>query len=103
MTVTVLTDQNYEEQFSATKTTKYVIDFHAKWCAPCKTFAPVYEAASNEVEDVSFFSVDVDENPKLVTDFEIRSMPTLVVVTPDDIRKKSGAMSRAAFDEFLAG
>lgn len=100
MAVEVLTDDTYEDQFSKANG-RIVIDFHAAWCQPCKTFKPVYEAASEDYED-TFFSVDVDANPKLVSDFEIRSMPTLVVVTPEGIKRKSGAMSRAAFDEFLA-
>jgi thioredoxin-like negative regulator of GroEL len=99
MTVTVLTDDNFGEE--TTGVHDYVVDFHATWCAPCKTFKPIYEEAATATTETKFFSVDVDSNPDLVEKFEIKAMPTLVHVKDERITKKTGAMGRSTFDEFL--
>ena len=58
-----------------------VIDFYTTWCGPCKMLAPVLEEVSGEMSDaVSFYNVDVDENPDLAQKFGITSIPALVVL-----------------------
>ena len=58
-----------------------VVDFSATWCGPCKRLAPVLEEVSGEMSDaVSFYNVDVDENPDLAQKFGITSIPALVVL-----------------------
>ncbi len=58
-----------------------VVDFSAAWCGPCKMLAPVLEEVSEEMSDaVSFYNVDVDENPDLAQKFGITSIPALVVL-----------------------
>ncbi len=57
-----------------------VIDFSAEWCGPCKMLAPVLEEVSEELEGVSFYNVDVDQNMDLAQQFRIVSIPALVVL-----------------------
>lgn len=58
-----------------------VIDFSANWCGPCKMLAPVLEEISEEMEGkVSFYTVDVDENPGLAQQFQVSSIPNLVLL-----------------------
>lgn len=58
-----------------------VVDFSATWCGPCQMIAPVLEEISQEMEGkVSFYNVDVDENPELAQEFEISSIPALVLL-----------------------
>ena len=62
-----------------------VIDFSATWCAPCKMFAPVLEEVSEELAgSVAFYNVDVDENPDLAQQYNISSIPALVVLKNGD-------------------
>lgn len=57
-----------------------VVDFSAVWCGPCQMLAPVMEKLSDEMDgEVDFFSADVDENRDLAYQFDIQSIPAIVV------------------------
>lgn len=57
-----------------------VVDFSAVWCGPCQMLAPVMEELSDEMDgEVDFFSADVDENRDLAYQFDIQSIPAIVV------------------------
>jgi len=56
-----------------------LIDFWADWCGPCKMFAPTYEKVSEEYENIVFAKVDTEAHQELAAQFQIRSIPTLVV------------------------
>lgn len=54
-------------------------DFFADWCGPCRMLAPVLEEISEEVEDVNFVKVNVDDNNELAKEYDIHSIPTLII------------------------
>lgn len=56
-----------------------LVDFWAPWCGPCLQFAPVYEAMSESHPDVVFAKVNTEEQQQLGAQFQIRSIPTLMV------------------------
>ena len=56
-----------------------VIDFWAPWCAPCRMFAPIFEAAADKHPDILFAKVNTEEEQALASAFGIRSIPTLMV------------------------
>ena len=56
-----------------------VVDFFATWCGPCRMLAPVMDNAANELADVTFYKVDVDENELLASKFGISSIPCLII------------------------
>ena len=57
-----------------------VIDLWANWCGPCRMLSPIVEAVAREREDVLVAKVNVDDNPALAGEFNVFSIPTLVVL-----------------------
>ncbi|MCR6515187.1 MAG: thioredoxin [Clostridium sp.] len=57
-----------------------LVDFFATWCGPCKMIAPVLEELDNEMSDVKFVKIDVDQSPETASRFGIQSIPTLKVI-----------------------
>ena len=72
-------DSNFEELVEKNKGV-CLVDCFAVWCVPCKMLSPVLEDLSNEMTEVSFFKVDVDQNPQVSNALEIQYMPHAGVV-----------------------
>lgn len=60
---------------------KLLIDFHAKWCGPCKLMKPTFERISEEIKDsgsdVQMYTMDVELNQDFARELGIRSIPTI--------------------------
>ena len=59
---------------------KVLIDFYADWCGPCNRLSPLVDKVSVDNKDVKFVRIDVDKNEELMTRYNVRSIPTLVVI-----------------------
>ena len=56
------------------------VDFWAPWCGPCKVLAPVVDELASEFQGkIVFCKVNVDEFPSIATDYNIRSLPTILI------------------------
>ncbi|MBE5854538.1 MAG: thioredoxin [Lachnospiraceae bacterium] len=67
-----------QNQFNEVKESNVaVVDFFATWCGPCKMLGPVLEQLSEEMSDVNFFKVDVDDNGDLAQEFGITNIPAV--------------------------
>jgi len=80
-----------------------VIDFHAVWCGPCKTMAPVFENMKKKYGDkAEFIKVDIDEDQDMAAEFNIASVPTFVVVKDGvTIAEIVGTAKPVEFEKFV--
>ena len=81
---------------------KVVVDFFANWCGPCKMLAPIVEEVSNELEKITFIKVDIDEIESLPRQFDIMSIPTLLVFEKGElIKRHTGYMDKDKLVQFI--
>ncbi len=71
-----LTTDTFDEVVS--KDGIVLVDFWADWCGPCKNFAPIYEASSDEKSEIVHAKVDTEANQDLSAKFGITAIPTLM-------------------------
>lgn len=72
-----------------------LLDFWATWCGPCRMIGPVLEEVALEREDVKVCKIDVDQEPELARQFQIMSIPTLIVMEKGKIINQAlGAMPK---------
>ncbi|WP_396610743.1 thioredoxin [Haloferax sp. S1W] len=62
-----------------------LLDFYADWCGPCKTQDPILDELEADYEGVSFEKVDVDEEQDIANQYQVRSLPTLIIENDDGI------------------
>ena len=56
-----------------------IVDFWAEWCGPCRMLGPRFEELSNEMKDIKFCKLNVDDNQETAAKFGIRSIPTMLM------------------------
>ncbi len=78
MATVELNKTNFEDV--VTKSDMVIVDFWASWCGPCKSFAPVFEAASEQHPDIVFGKVNSDDEQELAAAFGIRSIPYVMLL-----------------------
>lgn len=79
MAVLHVTKENFESEVLSSDKPVF-IDFWASWCGPCQMVGPVVEELASEITDVKFAKVNVDEQSELARQFQIMSIPTMVLL-----------------------
>ena len=100
-TVTVTDDSFADQVLGSDK--PVLVDFWAAWCGPCKQVAPVLEEIASEHEQITIAKMDIDANPSTPRDYQIMSIPTMILFSGGNpVKQIVGAKPKAALLADLA-
>lgn len=102
-TIEEINESNFETKVINSKGI-VVIDYYADWCGPCKVLSPTVEeiAQDKDYEDITFYKVNVDDNPNIANQYRIYSIPTLIYYKDGyEINRSVGVISKDAIIQYI--
>lgn len=94
MSTIKITNENFENEVLTSKV-PVLLDFWAPWCGPCKMLSPVIDEIGKELTNAKIGKVNVDEERQLASQFEVMSIPTLVIINNGEVvRVEVGVRSK---------
>ncbi len=86
-----LTESNFQDTIKNNEVV--LVDFYADWCGPCQALHPILEALDSEFEGKAVISkINVDKNPELSQQFEVRSIPALLYFKNGEMVSKQNGL-----------
>lgn len=102
MSVKVINKENFNEVLTSDK--PVLLDFFATWCGPCRMVSPIVDEIAEEHPEFLVCKIDVDEEPELAAEFDVSSIPTLVVLKEGKVADVSvGARPKPHILKMLEG
>ena len=94
MKVITVTEKNFEEEVLKSEKT-VLIDFYADWCGPCKMLSPIVEQVAEENDKIKVVKINIDQEENLAVEYQIVSIPTLVVIkNGKEIKRSVGVIDK---------
>jgi thioredoxin 1 len=79
-----------------------IVDFWAEWCGPCRQLSPIISELAEELDNVTFVKVNIDENQNTPTKFGVRGIPTLILFDKGKQKAvKVGALPKSSLKEWI--
>ena len=97
-----ITDEEFEDSILKNSGV-CLVDFWAEWCGPCKQISPILEEiASEESNDITIAKINIDENPRVATDYGIRSIPTMLLFSNGELKDtKVGVLPKQELNDWI--
>lgn len=94
MEVESITKKDFKDKVLNSKV-PVLVDFNADWCGPCRMLRPILDNLAQEKEDIKIVSIDVDEEDELAEEYQVSSIPCLVVIKDGkEINRHIGLISQ---------
>ncbi len=95
-----LTNENFLELIKSNH--DVIIDFYAKWCGPCHVLEPIFENVSSKNKNKLFIRIDIDSHEKLVNEYHIMSVPTIIILKDgQEIKRNRGFISEENLEDLI--
>lgn len=97
-----VTDSNFDSDVIKSET-PVLVDFWAAWCAPCRAIAPHVESLANDYAGrVKVGKCDIDSNPQVPSQYDVRSIPTLLLFKGGQVvGQLVGAVPKPKLEELI--
>ena len=101
MKIVNVTKDNFENEVKKSNI-PVLIDFNADWCGPCRMLAPTLEEIAKENDNIKIVSINIDDEEELAEEYNVSSIPCLVVIKDgEEVKRHVGLIPKAEVEKII--